>query len=63
MEKEVIQNLFNPFFTTKDTGTGLGLMVTQGIVQDHEGWIDVGSEVGKGSIFKVYLPSWQGGEG
>jgi two-component system NtrC family sensor kinase len=63
MEKEVIQNLFNPFFTTKDTGTGLGLMVTQGIVQDHEGWIDVGSEVGKGSIFKVYLPSWQGSEG
>jgi signal transduction histidine kinase len=56
MEKEVVQNIFNPFFTTKDTGTGLGLMVSQGIVQDHEGWIDVESELGKGSIFRVYLP-------
>jgi signal transduction histidine kinase len=56
MEKEAIQNIFKPFFTTKDSGTGLGLMVTQGIIQDHEGWITVDSEVGKGSVFKVYLP-------
>lgn len=56
IEKEVLQQIFNPFFTTKDKGTGLGLMVTQGIVQDHEGWINVQSEVGKGSIFRVYLP-------
>ncbi len=62
MEREVIQNIFNPFFTTKDTGTGLGLMVTQGIIQDHEGWIDVKSEVKKGSVFKVYLPLCDGGE-
>ena len=60
MGREVIQQIFDPFFTTKDTGTGLGLMVTQGIVQDHEGWIEVESEVGKGSVFKVYLPSVQG---
>jgi len=60
MEKEVIKNIFNPFFTTKDTGTGLGLMVTYGIIQDHEGWIDVESEAGKGSVFKVYLPFSQG---
>jgi two-component system NtrC family sensor kinase len=60
MEKEVVQNVFNPFFTTKDTGTGLGLMVSQGIVQDHEGWIDVESELGKGSTFKVYLPALHG---
>ena len=58
MEREVMQNLFNPFFTTKVTGTGLGLMVSEGIVRDHEGWIEVESEVGKGSVFKVYLPSW-----
>jgi len=60
MEREVIQSIFNPFFTTKDTGTGLGLMVTQGIVQDHEGWIDVESVVKKGSVFKVYLPCLEG---
>jgi signal transduction histidine kinase len=60
MEREVVQNIFNPFFTTKDTGTGLGLMVSQGIVQDHEGWIEVESELGKGSLFKVYLPTLQG---
>ena len=58
MEKEVVENIFNPFFTTKeDKGTGLGLTVSQGIVQDHEGWIEVESEIGKGSVFKVYLPA------
>lgn len=60
IEKEILQNIFNPFFTTKDTGTGLGLMVSQGIVQDHEGWIDMESEIGKGSVFKVYLPCFSG---
>jgi signal transduction histidine kinase len=55
-----LENIFNPFFTTKDAGTGLGLMVIQGIIQDHEGWVEVNSEVGKGSTFKVYLPTLQG---
>lgn len=56
MEKEVMENIFHPFFTTKEKGTGLGLTVSQGIVQDHEGWIEVESEIGKGSLFKIYLP-------
>ena len=60
MERDILQNIFNPFFTTKDTGTGLGLMVIHGIVQDHDGWIEVESEVGKGSAFKVYFPTTQG---
>ncbi len=65
MGKEVLENIFNPFFTTKegDKGTGLGLTVSQGIVEDHEGWIDVESEVGTGSVFKVYLPSLQEAKG
>ncbi len=57
MDKEILENIFTPFFTTKETGSGLGLMVTQGIVQDHEGWIEVESQVGRGSLFKIYLPT------
>jgi two-component system, NtrC family, sensor kinase len=57
--EECLKDIFNPFFTTKDTGTGLGLMVSQGIVQDHEGWLEVESQVGKGSIFRIYLPVWE----
>jgi signal transduction histidine kinase len=60
MEKTVTQTIFQPFYTTKNTGTGLGLTVSQGIVQDHEGWIEVESERGKGSVFRVYLPSMPG---
>jgi len=57
MDRETLENIFNPFFTTKDTGTGLGLMVSQGILQDHEGWVEAESKKGRGSSFKVYLPA------
>ncbi len=57
MDEGTMKDLFTPFFTTKERGTGLGLTVTRGIVQEHSGWIDVKSKLGQGSVFTVYLPA------
>ncbi|MCK4523300.1 hypothetical protein KAU15_00110, partial [candidate division WOR-3 bacterium] len=58
MDKETINQIFEPFFTTKEPGkgTGMGLAAVYGTLESHMGYIDVISEIGKGSEFKLYLP-------
>lgn len=56
IRREDIPHVFDPFFTTKDYGTGLGLSVVHGIIQEHAGQIEVESEISKGTAFHILLP-------
>ena len=51
-----LENIFNPFFTTKSEGVGFGLAIVAKIVDEHGGQIDVESTPGEGSVFRVQLP-------
>jgi signal transduction histidine kinase len=54
--EENLQHIFDPFFTSKDEGSGLGLAVSHQIVQEHGGFVTVESTVGKGTSFFVHVP-------
>ena len=61
IDEKIISKIFDPFFTTKEVGkgSGLGLSIIYGIMEQHDGNISVSSEVGKGTIFTCFLPFHQ----
>ena len=62
IEEEIKEKIFEPFFTNKQDGTGLGLSVVDGIVEQHGGFIDITSQVGKGTQFDIFIPEYKGGK-
>lgn len=58
---ENLPKIFSPFFTTKETGNGLGLAEVHKVIQAHQGWIEVQSELGKGTRFTIKIPLELGG--
>jgi len=63
MDQEAQKNIFEPFYTTKgNKGNGLGLATVYGIVKQNQGWIDVSSGPGKGSVFRIHLPRIEGSD-
>ncbi len=61
ISSEIRDRIFDPFFTTKGVGkgTGMGLSIVHGIIMSHEGFVTCESEVGKGTVFRVYFPAFE----
>ncbi len=57
MDAETLNKIFDPFYTTKFMGRGLGMAAVYGIIRNHKGWITVDSELNKGTIIRIYLPA------
>ncbi|MDH5644949.1 MAG: ATP-binding protein [Candidatus Heimdallarchaeota archaeon] len=55
---DVLANIFDPFYTTKKKGTGIGLSLIQNVVKSHKGFINVETVISKGTTFEIYLPIW-----
>jgi two-component system cell cycle sensor histidine kinase/response regulator CckA len=62
MDEETKSRIFEPFYTTKFTGRGLSMAAVYGIVNNHDGWISIDSEQGKGTTVIIYLPAVESGE-
>jgi signal transduction histidine kinase len=54
-----LSRIFEPFFTTKKKGSGLGLMIVRRIIRDHRGHINIESDVGQGTVFRIWLPLFE----
>ncbi|RKX63994.1 MAG: hypothetical protein DRP41_05465, partial [Thermodesulfobacteriota bacterium] len=55
-QEEILENIFTPFFTTKEKGSGLGLSIVKRIIENHEGRVKIESKIGEGTRVIVFLP-------